>query len=155
MSVAGPSCVKTLKIQIACRNSVSVSLISEINCTDGLCREKAIENIFLLVLGFRTFSHSLGHKSKSSRRANVFCSLLNNGHQDRHISLVPPCSLRQPKLGFCLKKLNFLRANEAHRSAGKNAQRFHHPPTTTSAAPKLTKTTQIWVVYPYPRRPRP
>jgi hypothetical protein len=43
-------------------NSISVSLISEINCTDGSCREKTIENIFLRLLGFRTFSHSLGHK---------------------------------------------------------------------------------------------
>ena len=54
------------EIQIACRNSVLVSLILEINCTDGLCREKAIENIFLLVLGFRSFSHSLGQNRKSS-----------------------------------------------------------------------------------------
>src|ERR1700682_2784060 len=53
------------EIQIACRNSVSVSLISEINCTDSLCQEKAIENIFLLVLGFRTFSHSLGQSRRS------------------------------------------------------------------------------------------
>src|SRR6476469_10597133 len=49
-------------VRYACRNSVLVSLILEINCTDGLCREKAIENILLLFLGFRTFSHSLGHQ---------------------------------------------------------------------------------------------
>ena len=57
--------VKTLKFKIAGRNSVSVSLILEINCTDGLCREKAIENILLLALGFCTFSHNLGHKQSS------------------------------------------------------------------------------------------
>jgi hypothetical protein len=50
------------EIQIACRNSISVSLISEINCTDSSCRDKAVENIFLRLLGFRTFSHSLGQK---------------------------------------------------------------------------------------------
>src|SRR6476660_1490648 len=68
------------EIQIACRNSVSVSLILKINCTDGLCREKAIENIFLLVLGFGTFSHSLGQKLKSSMRAHVFCFAPKSGH---------------------------------------------------------------------------
>ena len=36
-----------------------VSLISEISSTDSLGQEKAIENIFLLVLGSRMFSHSL------------------------------------------------------------------------------------------------
>jgi hypothetical protein len=44
----------------------------------------------LAVIGVRkTFPHGLGHKRKSSRGANVFRSLLNNGHQDRHISLLP------------------------------------------------------------------
>ena len=62
------------EIQIACRNSVLVLLILEINCTDGLCREKAIENIFLLVLGFRAFSHSPGQKRKY-RRFQVISAL--------------------------------------------------------------------------------
>src|SRR5260370_41546326 len=57
-----PRLCENSEIQIACRNSISVSLISEINCADGSCREKAIENIFLCLLGFRTFSHSLDPK---------------------------------------------------------------------------------------------
>ena len=52
------------EVQFAWRNSVLVSLILEISCTDRLGQEKEIENIFLLVLGSRTFSHSLGHSRR-------------------------------------------------------------------------------------------
>jgi hypothetical protein len=45
------------EIQIARRNSVSISLILEISCTVSVYQERAIENIFLLALGFRSFSH--------------------------------------------------------------------------------------------------
>jgi hypothetical protein len=69
------------QIRIAYRNSVSISLISEINCTDSLCQRKTIENKFLLVLGFRTFSHSLGQKAKYSLRADVLRFGPNNGHR--------------------------------------------------------------------------
>jgi hypothetical protein len=64
------------EVQIARRNSVSISLISEINCPANLCQRKAIENIFLLILGFRTFSHSLGQK------ASV-------GPPERHVRFTP------------------------------------------------------------------
>jgi len=64
--LSGSRLCENSEIQIACRNSVSVSLILEINCTDGLCREKAIENKFLLVLGLRPFSHSLDPKGDIS-----------------------------------------------------------------------------------------
>ena len=73
MSELGPRLCENSEIQIACRNSVLVSLILEINCTDGLCREKAIENIFLLVLGFRAFSHSLGPDSDVSAFRDDVC----------------------------------------------------------------------------------
>src|SRR5258707_11869256 len=59
-----------------------------------------------------------------------FCSSLNNGHQGH---LCQPCadrsscSFRPPKWGFSSKKLNFLRANEAHRSASSSRQRIDHP----------------------------
>ena len=36
-----------------------------------MCREKAIENIFLLVLGFRTFSHSLDPERTSGLNDSV------------------------------------------------------------------------------------
>jgi hypothetical protein len=41
---------------------------------------EAIENIFLLVLGFRLFSHSLGQNRKSSMRAHVFRFAPKSGH---------------------------------------------------------------------------
>src|SRR6266478_5489460 len=53
------------EVQFAWRKSVLVSLILEISCTDRLGQEKEIENIFLLVLGSRTFSHSLGQTRTS------------------------------------------------------------------------------------------
>src|SRR5882724_3861654 len=68
------------EVQFAWRNSVLVSLILEISCTDSLGQEKEIENIFLLVLGSRTFSHSLGQNRKSSMRAHVFRFAPDSGH---------------------------------------------------------------------------
>jgi hypothetical protein len=50
------------EIQIARRNSVSISSILEISSTASMRQERAIENIFLLALGLRTFSHSLDPK---------------------------------------------------------------------------------------------
>ena len=85
------------EVQFAWRNSVLVSLISEISCTDSLGQEKAIENIFLLVLGSRTFSHSLdpqqnwtdqrGHYrdmffSRGSSPADAKVSWNRKGHSD-------------------------------------------------------------------------
>jgi hypothetical protein len=75
-------------------------------------------------------TYASDQKLNSSSRANVFCSSLNNGHQDH--SLVPIgrlVALDHRSGRFVLKKLEFLRANEAHRSAPSPRQRFDHPPT--------------------------
>jgi hypothetical protein len=58
--------VKNSEIQIARRNSVSISSILEISSTASMRQERAIENIFLLALGLRTFSHSLDPSETSS-----------------------------------------------------------------------------------------
>ncbi len=72
----------------------------------------------------------LGQNRKSSTRANVFCSSLNNGHQAHgYVRLVPIGGLVAfDRSGFsALEKLEFLRVNEAHRSGAHKRQRFDHP----------------------------
>jgi hypothetical protein len=60
-----------------------------------------------------------GQKPKSSRRANVFCSSLNNGRQGH--DFCQPCahrssySFRPPKWVSFLEKLEFLCANDEAR----------------------------------------
>jgi hypothetical protein len=51
--------------EMTLENSVSISLILEISCTVSVCQERAIENIFLLALGFRRF-HPKRSKNKRS-----------------------------------------------------------------------------------------
>ncbi len=76
---SGSRLCENSEVQFACRNSALVSLISEISCTDSLGQEKAIENIFLLVLGSRAFSHSLGQNRKYSLRADDVRSTPESG----------------------------------------------------------------------------
>jgi hypothetical protein len=74
-------------------------LIPEINCTDRLCQEKAIENIFLFALGFRTFSHSLGQKRKSGE-ANATSDLPRKAdikRTSRDVPKVPTGDIRNER----------------------------------------------------------
>ena len=68
----------------------------------------------------------LGQTEKNSVRAYVFCSSLNDGHQDH--SLVPIGRLVDHRSGSsALKKLKILRMNQAHRSGDRKLQRIDHP----------------------------
>ena len=110
--------------------STSINLENK-SAGDG-CRDKTIKKTILSALRARTFSRGLDQKLNSSSRANVFCLSLDNGHRGRgYVSLVPigRCSFRPPKWVFCFKKrVEFLRANGAHRSGADKRQRFDHPP---------------------------
>jgi len=65
-TIRAPRLCENSEIQIARRNSVSISLILEISFTASVCQESGIENIFLLALGFRAFSHSLDPSQTSN-----------------------------------------------------------------------------------------
>ena len=94
---SGSRLCENSEVQFACRNSALVSLISEISCTDSLGQEKAIENIFLLVLGSRAFSHSLGQNRKYSLRADDVRSTPESGLKS-DIAPSPVCA----RSGHCL-----------------------------------------------------
>jgi hypothetical protein len=73
------------EIEFANGNFVSTSInLKNKSAGDG-CRDKTIEKTILRAFRARTFSRSLGQKLKGSRRADVFCSSLNNGHQDHNL----------------------------------------------------------------------
>src|SRR6266849_4672936 len=62
------------EVQFACRRSISISSIWKTNSAGNHYREKTIEKTILRILGSCTFSHSLGHELKGSRRAHLVLS---------------------------------------------------------------------------------
>jgi len=74
-------------------------------------------------------------KLKSSRRANVFCSSLNNGHQGRVIRLVPRIVAFDRSGFFALKNWNFcVRMSPTGRHP-------HRARDLTTPTPNSQKTT--------------
>ena len=87
----------------------------------------------------------LGQKLKGSRRANVFCSSLNNGHQDHN-------QLSTTEVGlFVFLIPEFLRVNEAHRSGAFKPRRFDHPSPQAAPTGPAVDGAHLWRLVLLPR----